>query len=58
MSSTYTDKVQIIVVKSKYAYHYKNDSLLFKSEFTSRKEFIDKLYDNGFTRCEDYKPIT
>ena len=49
MTSTYTDGVQKVVVKNKYAYHYnKAGSQIGKSEFENRCDFIDKLFAAGF----------
>ena len=61
MKSIYTDGVQTVVVKNKYAYHYnKAGSLIGTSQFgLTRKErryFIEKLFKAGFKRDEaDYQ---
>ena len=59
MKSVYTDMVQIVVVKNKFAYHYniKNGSYIGRSEFEpttkGRMEFIDQLHATGFKRDEE-----
>jgi len=53
MKSTYTDGVQRVEVKNKYAYHYnKAGSCIGRSRFDHRREFIDRLYAIGFKRNE------
>ena len=54
MTSTYTDGVQKVVVKNKFAYHYnKVGSLVGKTEFERRIDFIKKLFKAGFKRDEE-----
>ena len=50
MTITYTDGMQKVVIKQKYAYHYnKAGSLIKKTEMKEgRKAFIDQLWDTGF----------
>ena len=57
MSTIFTDGVQTVVVKNKYAYHYnKAGSCIGKSQLgptaKDRCHFIKKLFAAGFTREE------
>jgi len=58
-SSIYTDGVQKVVVKNKFAYFYnlKNGSKTGRHEFepttTGRINFICKLHEAGFKRDEE-----
>ena len=56
MTATYTDGVEKVVVKNKYAYHYnlKTGSYMGKSDFLgNRIDFIKSLLKTGFKRDEE-----
>ncbi len=52
MKSVYTDGVQRVVVKNKYAYHYnaKSGVSIGRSGFDDRCDFIGTLFAAGFKR--------
>jgi len=53
---TYTDGIQDIVLKVKYAYHYKAKGFIPMGKtyiFDNRQAFIDKLIEMGFTVKEE-----
>ena len=54
MIDIYTDGIQTVAVKSKYAYHYnKAGSVIGRSQFENKRDFIDQLHRTGFVRLEE-----